>query len=303
VFLNSSTLGSLRFFAAAARHCSFKRAALELHVTQGAVSQQVKHLEEALGVKVFYRLTRQVTLTEEGRRLALVVGRALSDIEQAAQTIAASQTTIQVRLRAGPSFSLRWLIPRLANFYARNSGINLYVHAAYGLIDPAQPEFDLAIELVKGKLAGLQCENLMDEMLVPVCTPDYHKRHAFLRTPKDLARCTLLHDGHPWTGASEDAEWRHWLNAVGARRVESRRGQFFSLANMSIEAALTHQGIAMGRFALIRELIDSRHLVMPLKQRIKSPTRYCLVYPKDGAMRPGMRAVMSWLREQAASVV
>jgi LysR family transcriptional regulator, glycine cleavage system transcriptional activator len=301
VFLNSSTLGALRFFAAAARHLSFKQASLELHVTQGAVSQQVKHLEEALGIRLFYRQIRQVTLTDEGKRLALVVERALSDLEQAAQAITATHATIDVRLRAGPSFSLRWLVPRLGNFYARNSGIRLFVHAAYGLIDPAHPEFDLAIELVNGKLTGLHCENIMDETLVPVCTPEYLKRHAFLKTPKDISRCTLLHDAQPWVGAIEDAEWRHWLNAVGARRVESRQGQFFSLANMSIEAALTHQGIAMGRSSLIKELIDARQLVMPFRQRINSPARYCLVYAKERASRPGMQAVMGWLREQAAS--
>jgi LysR family transcriptional regulator, glycine cleavage system transcriptional activator len=103
----------------------------------------------------------------------------------------------------------------------------------------------------------------------------------------------------PWVGAPEDAEWRHWLNAVAASGVDSNRGQFFSLSNMSIEAALTHQGLAMGRTALIKDLLEGSQLVTPFKQRVKSPTKYCLVYPKELAMRPGMQAVIGWLHEQA----
>jgi len=302
MFLNSSTLASLRFFAAAARASSFKQAALDLHVTQGAVSQQIKHLEEALGVRLFYRLVRQVTLTEEGQRFAVIVARALEDIERGAEAIAAANAVVDIRLRAGPSFSLRWLVPRLGDFYARYPGIRLFTQAAYGAFDPGRREFDLAVELVKGRrLPALHCETLMDEYLAPVCSPEFLKQQGPLKRPKDLERCTLLHDAQPWDGAPEDGEWRHWLNAVGATTVDSNRGQFFSLANMSIEAALNHQGVAMARASLTKELLETSQLVTPFKQWIKSPTRYCLVYPKEAATRPGMQAVIQWLREQAAA--
>ena len=171
MFLNSSTLASLRYFAVAARVSSFKRAAIELHVTQGAVSQQIKHLEEALGVKLFYRLVRQITLTEEGKRFAVVVDRALEDIERGAQAIAASNAPIDIRLRAGPSFSLRWLVPRLGNFYARHTGIRLFVNAAYGVFDPARLEFDLAIELVTASLQGCTLRPLWTSTLCRCAVP------------------------------------------------------------------------------------------------------------------------------------
>jgi LysR family transcriptional regulator, glycine cleavage system transcriptional activator len=299
MFLNSSTLASLRFFVAAARASSFKQAAIELHVTQGAVSQQIKHLEEALGVRLFHRLVRQITLTEEGRRFSVISQRALEDIELGAQAIAAAHKAIDIRVRAGPSFSLRWLVPRLGHFYARHSGIRLFVNAAYGAFEPARREFDLAIELVKGRFSGMHSEVLMDEYLVPVCSAEFLRTHEFLKGPKDIAHCNLLHDAHPWVGAPEDGEWRYWLDGVGATRVDSNRGQFFSLSNMSIEAALTHQGIAMGRLSLVKELIEAGQLVAPFKRHIKSPTRYRLVYPKDLATRPGMQTVICWLREQA----
>lgn len=298
MFLNSSTLASLRFFEAAARLLSFKQAAAELHVTQGAVSQQIKHLEEALGCKLFYRLPRQIELTEAGRRFAAVVERALAEIERGAEAIAAARSTIEIRLRVGPSFALRWLVPRLGEFYVRHPNIKLFINAAYGYFDPARREFDLAIEMIKGKPPALHSEVFMEEYLVPVCSPGYLAKHGFLKRPKDLVRCTLLHDAHAAVGAREDAEWRYWLDEIGAADVDSAQGQFFSLAYMSIEAALNHQGVAMGRMSLVKELLEAGQLVTPFKQRVKSPLRYCLLYPKELANHPGMQSVIRWLHEQ-----
>ncbi len=299
MFLTSSTLASLRFFQAAARFMSFKQAAIELHVTQGAVSQHIKHLEQALRCKLFYRLPRQIALTEEGRRFAVVVESALKQIEEEASAIATARSMVDIRLRAAPSFALRWLLPRLGEFYAKHPNIKLFIAAAYGYIDPAHREFDLAIEMMSGKLPTLHCEVLMEERLIPVCSPQYLAQREFLKKPQDLARCTLLHDGHAWLGASQDAEWRYWLNEAGATNVDSSQGQFFSLAHMSIDAALTHQGVALGRIALVRGLLEAGELVTPFKQSITSPTQYFLVYPKELASRPGMRAVIEWLHEQA----
>jgi LysR family transcriptional regulator, glycine cleavage system transcriptional activator len=299
--LSSSTLASLRFFEAAARLLSFKQAALELHVTQGAVSQQIKHLEQALGCKLFYRLPRHLTLTDEGLRFAGVVESALDAIEQEAKSLAADRSMAEIRLRAGPSFALRWLVPRLGDFYAQHANIKLFISAAYGYFDPARREFDLAIEMIDEPLAALQSEVLMEEHLVPVCSPEYQAKHAFLKEPSDLARCTLLHDGHAWLGARNDAEWRYWLREMGAAGVDSQQGQFFTLANLSIEAALTHQGVALGRDSLTRDLVQAGQLVMPLGGRIKSPMKYCLVYPRELADRPGMQMVIGWLHAQAAA--
>jgi len=142
----------------------------------------------------------------------------------------------------------------------------------------------------------------MDEYLAPVCSPEYLARNEFLKTAADLARCTLLHDGDAWEeDASEDAEWRFWLRALGALDVDSSDGQFFTMANMAIEAALTHQGIAMGRLSLVEDLLAANRLVTPFPQRIKSPTNYRLVYPSELAGRPGVTEVANWLRDEARS--
>jgi LysR family transcriptional regulator, glycine cleavage system transcriptional activator len=301
MFLNSSTLASLRFFEATARCLSFKQAAAELHVTQGAVSQQIKHLEHALGCKLFYRLPRQIALTEEGQRLAAVVGRALGEIENEAQAIAAARSAVEIRVRVGPSFALRWLVPRLGGFYAKHPHVKLFIMGAYGYFDPAHREFDLAIEMIRERVPSLHSEFLMEEELFPVCSPQYLAKHAFLTKPKALARCTLLHDAHSTVGAGQDAEWRYWLREAGATEVDSTQGQFFSLAHMSIEAAIAHQGVAMGRGSLVKDLLAGGELVAPCKPRVKSPLQYWLLYPKELAQRSGMQALVRWLHEQVAA--
>jgi LysR family glycine cleavage system transcriptional activator len=301
--LNSNALASLRFFEAVARLLSFTRAAAELSVTPGAVSHQIKYLEDSLGCKLFYRLPKQIQLTDEGRELAATAARALQDLDRkAAEVIAASRSESEIRLRAGPSFALRWLVPRLSALRARHPNLSLRVIGAYGYVDPERRNFDLAVEFRQDDLPGLQSEVLMEEYLLPVCSPQYLSEHGFLAAPEDLARCTLLHDGDAWESASEDAEWRHWLDEVGAHDVESRHGQFFTLSNMAIEAALAHQGVALGRASLVRDLLASERLVAPFRGCVKSPCRYSLAYPREIADRPCMRMVMEWLRAEAAKM-
>src|SRR6185437_6489231 len=298
--LNSAALTALRFFESAARHESFTRAATELCITQGAVSQHIKCLEERLGCKLFFRLPGQIKLTDDGKKFAEVVGRVLRELEDAAEVLMAPRKSkINVRLRTGPSFALRWLVPRLGQLHARHPNIKLHVIGDYGYFDPVHRDFDLAVEFVQAPLQGLHTEFLMDEYLSPVCSPEYLAKNNFLQTPEDLARCTLLHDGDAWEAASEDAEWRYWLNAAGAVKVDSNEGQFFTLANMAIEAALSHQGIAMGRMSLVDDLLATKRLVTPFQQRIKSPTSYRLVYPAELAGRPGVTEIANWLREEA----
>jgi len=300
--LNSAALTALRFFECAARHESFTRAATELCITQGAVSQHIKCLEERLGCKLFFRLPGQIKLTDHGRKFAEVVARVLRELEEAAEVLVAPrESRINVRLRAGPSFALRWLVPRLGRLHARYPNIKLHVIGEYGYFDPVHRDFDLAVEFLQAPVQGLHSEFLMDEYLAPVCSPEYLAKNSFLKTPADLARCTLLHDGDAWEeDASEDAEWRYWLRELGALDVDSSEGQFFTLANMAIEAALAHQGVAMGRLSLVEELLETNRLVTPFSQRIKSPTNYRLVYPSELAGRPGVTEVANWLREEAA---
>ena len=297
--LNSNALASLRFFEAAARLLSFTRAGSELSVTASAVSHQIKYLEDSLGCKLFYRLPKQIKLTEEGQKFADLVARALKELDDgAASVVCAYRSTLEIRLRAGPSFALRWLVPRLGDLCKRHPNIKLRVIGDYGYFDPVHRDFDIAVEFIRGSVPALHSEVLMEEYLTPVCSPEYLAKQGPLRATTDLKQCVLLHDGDAWESAAEDAEWRYWLTEVGSPEVDSSRGQFFTLADMAIEAALSGQGIAMGRLSLVEDLLKTRRLVAPFAQRVRSPTRYCLVYPQELANRPGVKAVAEWLREE-----
>jgi LysR family glycine cleavage system transcriptional activator len=303
--LHSAALSTLRFFDVAARLLSFTRAAEELQVTQGAVSQHIKALEDRLGCKLFLRLPGQIKLTDDGQRFAEAVTRALQELEAAAEMLAKpGKSGVNVRIRVSSSFALRWLIPRLERLRARHPHIKPHLVGDEHHLDPARRGFDLAIELAQAPPSGLRAEPFMDEYLSPVCSPDYLSRHPFLQKPADLARATLLHDGRAWQSASEDAEWRYWLNHTGATAVDSSGGQFFTSANMAIEAALAHQGVALGRLLLLETPLATRTLVAPFSQRITSPARYYLAYPRDPADRHAVNDLASWLRDeaQAASV-
>lgn len=300
-FLDSPTLASLRFFEAAARLESFKLAASELNVTQGAVSQQIKHLERALGQRLFHRLPRRLCLSDDGARFAAVVAQALAMIRCEAEAIMADRAAAPIRLRVSPSLAMRWLVPRLGDFYARHPGQGLVITAAYGQFEPGPPDFDVAIEAIGEPPSGFCAELLMDEQLLPVCSPRYRDAHG-LETVRDLAACTLLHDAHAWPGAARDSEWRDWLDGVDAPGVRSRQEQFFSLAHLAIEAALNDQGVAMGRGALVDEALERGQLVAPFAPRVRSRTRYWLLYPEACADRPAVLAFRGWLRGQAATV-
>lgn len=297
--LNSATLSALRFFEATARLGSFTRAAEELCVTQSAVSQHVKAVEDRLGRKLFFRLAGKIALTDDGKKFGEVVTRALRELEEAADILVAPRSSkIEVRLRTGPSFALGWIIQRLPRLHARYPKIKLQLLREYGYIEPSRRDFDLAVEMALTAPPRMHVELLMEEYLTPVCTREYLAQHPLLISPADLLRCVLLHDGYAWPSASEDAEWRVWLNAVGASGVDSSEGHFFPLASMAIEAALSHQGIAMGRLSLVEPLLASRELVAPFSQRIKSPASYHLMYPIELANRTGISEVADWLREE-----
>ncbi len=300
MFLNSQTLASLRFFEAAARKLSFRKAAAELHVTDGAVSQQIKHLEEALGHKLFLRLPRRLELTADGECFAFTVRKALGEIESEAQSIRVKRENTEIRIRVNPSFALRWLMPRIGDFYASHPGIKLFLIAEYGTINLSERDFDITIEQSTKPLVGLHTEKLFDEYITPVCTPAYLAEHA-LKTAGELGKCALLHDAHAWSGGANDAEWHVWLEEAGALDIARHQDRFFSLADMAFQAALSDQGVAMGRSTLVGSLLETGALVAPFSLTVRSPASYWLAIPKGRAGMSAIETVLGWLRLQAAN--
>lgn len=297
--LNAQTHAWLKVFSASARHLSFTRAAEELHVTTGAVSQQIKQLEERLGFKLFRRLPRQLELTEEGRRLAAVVGTAYQAVDMEVKRLRSGVMTGVLRLRSVPSFLAKWLMPRLPRLQARFPDIELQVIAEDSNISLRDGEFDLALDLNDGHYPGFAITPLMKEVIFPVCAPRLMRGRPRLAQPSDLAYYPLLHDVTAWRGSQDHAEWEHYLRAIEAPHINVRRGYTFNRNQLTMEAAIAGMGVAIARQTLITDELRTGALVAPFAQRVETGKRYGIVHAPGSLDDRRVRAVHDWLVEEA----
>jgi LysR family glycine cleavage system transcriptional activator len=287
-------LGSLRSFEAVARRLSFSKAAEELHVTPGAVSQQIRSLEGLLGTRLFDRTRRSVALTETAMRmlpdvqvglevLARAIGRKTSPIGERTLTISVA-----------PSFASKWLVPRLPTFYEQHPDIDLRISATVALADFKRDMVDLAIRLGHGWYGGLHAEPLFTEALTPFCSPELMKRKGPLKTPDDLRKHRLIHDTSI-PGAGEDGLWQHWLSVAGAKNVSLQRGIRFTLAELAMQAAVDGAGVVLGRVVLAQGDVAAGRLIRPFEIALPLDVSYFLVRSSAGPPRQEIQCFRQWL--------
>ncbi|PRA56798.1 LysR family transcriptional regulator [Pseudomonas sp. MYb187] len=289
----------LHVFSCAARHLSFTRCAEELHITPGAVSQQIRQLEERLGFRLFLRRARGVELTAEGQRLAQTVSEAYGSIDAELRRLHAGEIRGTLRLRSIPSFLAKWLTPRLPRLQQRYPDIQLRLVAEDSSQALHEGDFDLAIDLNDGSYPGMHSTPLLDEQIFPVCSPALLRGRPPLHGPADLAHYPLLHDITAWRGSSEFAEWEFYLQGIGAGGLDVRRGHTFNRNHLTIEAAIAGIGVAIARRTLLNDELERGALIVPFGSAIANHKRYVLHYPPGGLAHPGVRAVHDWLVEEA----
>ena len=298
-------LNALRAFVFAARHESFKAAALDLHVTPGAISRHIKQLEGALGVDLFMRHPHGVSLTARGARLADEAGDAFAALSRSVEVARATpRSAPPLTVSASPSLIQHWLLPRLADFENRHPGVDLALEASANLVEPAwrADRAQVSIRYGQGPWPGVRCRPLMDETLFPVCSPALLERGPPLETPADLARHTLLHV----TWLSNQAElfpgWRAWLDAAGAPDVAVPVHRRYSLFGLALDQAIAGRGVALTSSVLAADRLASGVLVRPFGDRfaLASPFSYDLLMPAHGEAPPAVAAFTEWLVAQAA---
>jgi LysR family transcriptional regulator, glycine cleavage system transcriptional activator len=287
-------LAALRAFEAAARHLSFTRAAQELHVTQTAISHQIRGLEDLLGVKLFRRLARGLVLTEEAQRYLPAVRDAFGRLEVATAELLAGRTGGALTASVLPSFAAKWLVPRLGRFRAVNPDIDLRISTSQHLVDFAREDVDVGIRMGRGHYPGLRVDRLFGESLMPVCAPTLPEGEHPLRRPDDLRHHVLLHEDD-YTG------WQLWLELAEVAGVDARRGPIFTDAAMVVQAAAEGQGVALGRTALAAWDIAAGRLVRPFDIGMPHDLAYYLVCPEASAERPRIAAVRAWLLAEASA--
>lgn len=298
--LTPSLLAWLRCFEATARCHSFTRAASELCVTQGAVSQQVKHLEDWLGRALLLRTPRSLVPTPEGQWLAVVLRESFQAIEGTLGQLREVRHDQPTGLSCAPSFAMGWLTPRLGDFYRAHPDVGLRVVGEFHALDRermARDDVQAAVRFDLGDYRDLQAVAFLDEWLVPVASPAFLAAHPDLREPGDLRPAMLLHDDSPWAGAGPTEEWRDWLRHAGVEPADLAAGHHFNLSQLAVGAALAGQGIAIGRAALVLDDLDSGRLVAPFGRPLRARASYFFV--TGMAPPPQVLQVQAWLTAQA----
>jgi LysR family glycine cleavage system transcriptional activator len=293
-------IGPLRAFEAVARRLAFGAAASELHLTQPAVSRQIKALEEEVGTALFHRGTRHVELTGAGSALLRAVVPLLDRLDATVHQIRSEQARRHVAVTTFASLASLWLIPRLARFQAAQPGIDIRISASDALADADDPEVDLALRYCHPRHAPPGSTPLFDEILTPVASPALLERLPLSR-PADLVHHTLLEeDDH--RPSAEYLSWRHWLRTHAGPGVEPQGWLYLNYTYQQIQAALSGQGIALARWALVGEAIERGELVEPFGAagRIGSPFGYWLVHWPARRQQPEVRAFADWLQAEAA---
>lgn len=282
-------LNAVRAFEAAARYLNLATAAEELCVTRAAVGQQVRLLEDVLGIQLFHRGPSGLVLTERGRDYYVAVSSAIGILADATGSLRGEDTNQSLRIVAQPNFAIKWLAPRLGQFHAKYPELTLTVSAGSVRFDFADQQADVAI--VYGKdFANVRAHRLFASSIVPLCVPALAQR---LRHPGDLKPEWLLRAKYL------PDEWPAWLDAAGLPALDWQSGPMFDSALLAVEAAKGGLGVALGQRQLVEREIASGELVVPLDISVGSPMAWTLIYPVGAEWMPKVVVFKQWLLDEA----
>jgi LysR family glycine cleavage system transcriptional activator len=306
-FRRPLSLGNLRAFEAVARLLSFVAAAEELHVTQSAISRQIKSLEEELGAPLFLRGTRHVQIAPDGQTLLRAVEPWLGKLDASVQQIRRSRSRRRVSVTTFASFGSLWLLPRIEAFQRQHPDIDIRVSAHDAVADLDDPELDLALRYSSPGQVPPGGVHLFDETLTPVVSrallEQIRKGTAPpLDEPADLAQHTLAEedDDRPST---EFLSWRHWLAANGEAGLQPLRWLYLNFTYQQVQAALAGHGIALARVPLVFEALQRGELVEPfgVERRASSPFSYWMVVAPESRGRSEVMQFCAWVEAEAAA--
>jgi LysR family glycine cleavage system transcriptional activator/LysR family transcriptional regulator of beta-lactamase len=280
----------LRAFEAAARCGSFTAAAKELHVTQAAISQQVRLLEERLGFALFKRHANGLELTDQARAFQPGLTDAFDAIERLTEQVAAMRAGPVLTVGVAPAFALQWLIPRLAEFNRKHPEVEVRM-ATGGARVPLRDDWTCSVRRGEGNWTGYLAEELFPVPLVPICTPTIAKH---LRRPADLRSATLIVVAHL------RAQWTWWFEAAGLPAPIQPAGEVvFESSAMAIKAVLDGVGVAVAQLPYVSDELASGRLVAPfpiVRQRFES---WYLAYRPIRQNDAALILFRDWLRQEA----
>lgn len=291
--------GSLIAFEVAARHQNFSRAALELSITESAISKQIAILEDYLGLALFHRQKKRVKLTDIGRQYFQQVQEDLNRLERNTLDAMAYQGGNQViELAVIPTFACKWLIPRLPEFYRLHPDIRVNLTDTPKPFLFAETVFDAALHFSHPSWGSNKFEVLFDEELYPVCSPKLLNEHA-ISSPADLGKLPLIHK------TSRENLWPLWFSEAGCNSIDEipMHGPRFNLFSMIEEAALCGLGVALIPSYYVTAHLKAGTLVSPFRIPINGLKQYCLVFPDHKPINPALQNFRLWVLDLARETI
>ena len=293
--LTGFQLSKLITFEVAARHESFALAAEELFLTPSAVSHQINLLEKELNIKLFLRLHRKVELTNEGKRVFLALQFSLDYLNTEIKAIQNQALAGSLTIYARPSIAQCWLVPKLSSFTECYPFIQLSILTGNENVNFQRTGIDLAIYFDNQPSFQLDYQYLMDEHIIPVCSPEYAAKFNLMGNLGNLMHCTLLHDCQAWSNGTGTDEWNSWAIHFNAH-IDSSVGMSFDRSDLALIAAKNHLGITMGRKRLVEKEIERGELVMPFPEMyLRCDQHYYVASLKDRKW-PKIDAFIDWLK-------
>lgn len=293
-------LRSLRAFDAAARHLNFTRAAEDMGVTPAAISNQIKELEDQLGVELFVRTSRTMRLTRAGEILSGAAHEAIELLARALHRVKRLENRNQLRVSSTPSVAAKWLVPRLDRFLALVPKADVRIDVSNMPSDFDRDDVDVAIRFGAGRYPGLRSDPLFQDSLSPVCSPRIITKEKPLRTPRDLLNHTLIH--LDWDAQDQSwPTWKMWMQAAGIKDFDDRAGLHFGQTSLTIQAAIDGHGVALGDSNLVSDDVAAGRLVRPFELSLKAPKSfsYHIITRLDTSDAPMVEAFRDWCLAEA----
>lgn len=296
--LTGFQLSKLYTFEVAARHESFALAAEELFLTPSAVSHQINVLEKELNIKLFLRLHRKVQLTPEGNRVFWALQYSLDHLNTEIKAIQNQALAGSLTIYARPSIAQCWLVPKLSDFIQRYPFIQLSILTGNENVNFQRTGVDLALYFDNQPSFQLNYQYLMDEYIIPVCSPEYAEKFNLMNTVENLKHCTLLHDCQAWSNGTGTDEWNSWAAHFNVD-LDTSLGISFDRSDLALIAAKNNLGITMGRKRLVQKDIENGELVMPFQEMyLRCDQHYYIASLKDRQW-PKIDAFIEWLTVQS----
>lgn len=293
-------LNALRAFEAAARHQSFSAAAAELNVTPAAVGQQVRNLESWLGIPLFSRASSGAArlLPTDAARAALPdIREGLKRLSLGLARLKDAGVNAELTVAVSPAFASKWLLPRIERFQQAYPDLDVLLDTNSRSVDFQAERIDVGVRYGAGKWPGLSAVHLMDEVIFPVCAPDYPLLENDRLQPEVIPRCTLIHD-LSMANYSDYPTWRMWLDAAGHGHVRTEHGLRINNSAAVLQAAIDGQGLALARSVMVNDDLMAGRLIRPFADRgldCRLTQAYYVVYRPESGELPKVQAFRDWL--------